>query len=181
MGLGANISKVMPQEGSAVAHHTLPITALVIAATNERRDGTEMLRILLSKGASPKELDAAEVDGTSLGLGMKYWIDKANRVGKSLYQSLLGFDWLHYELASSNQNLICQPGVPHPRELCHLKKVPHMDRIHELDYAVVGEEAAVSVIKEALAGRFGNPQGNTKPLVMLLLGPPGIHFFSAGD
>mmetsp|Transcript_13919 Transcript_13919/g.20315 ORF Transcript_13919/g.20315 Transcript_13919/m.20315 type:complete len:254 (+) Transcript_13919:356-1117(+) len=54
-----------------------------------------------------------------------------------------------------------------------MANLPPMDRIHELDYAVVGEEAAVSVIQEALAGRFGNPQGNSKPLVMLLLGPPG--------
>jgi hypothetical protein len=48
-----------------------------------------------------------------------------------------------------------------------------MDRLHELDFAVVGEEAAVSEVQDALAGRFGNPQGNRKPLVMLLLGPPG--------
>jgi hypothetical protein len=54
-----------------------------------------------------------------------------------------------------------------------------MDRLHELDYAVVGEEAAVSEVQEALAGRFGNPQGNRKPLVMLLLGPPGKRMATA--
>ena len=48
-------------------------------------------------------------------------------------------------------------------------KTPSMDRLHELDYAVVGDEAAVSVIQESLADRFGNPQGNRKPLVLLLL------------
>ena len=79
-----------------------------------------------------------------LGLGMKYWLNKA-----------------------------CQVGVPNRTKIVHMKKTPPMDRLHELDYAVVGEEAAVSVIQEALAGRFGNLQGNRKQLVILLLGPPG--------
>ena len=145
--LGAEVSKAMPSDDGASKSHdaeTFPTTALVIAATNKRRDGTEMVRILLSKGANPSELAAAKVEEKSLNIGMKYWIDKARRVG-----------------------------VPAREELLHLKNTPPMDRIHELDYAVVGEEAAVTVIQESLAGRFGNPQGNAKPLVMLLLGPPG--------
>lgn len=148
--LGADVSKVMPEkhpdESSNFLEETgLPCTALVIAATNAKRDGTEMVRILLSKGADPYELIDGGVDEEVLGLGMKYWIDKARRVR-----------------------------VPSREELEHMGNLPPMDRIHELDYAVVGEEAAVSVIQEALAGRFGNPEGNRKPLVMLLLGPPGM-------
>ena len=140
--LGADVSKMMPQNPTTSNH--VPQTALTVAATNTKRDGTEMVRILLSKGASPEELAAVGVDEDKLSRGMLYWIHKARRVG-----------------------------VPSKDALHHLSKLSPMDRIHELDYAVVGEEAAVSVIQEALAGRFGNPQGNRKPLVMLLLGPPG--------
>lgn len=135
--LGADVSKEMKSSTSTN-------TALTIAATNQKRDGMEMVRVLLSKGANPDELAAAKIDEQLLGLGMRYWLDKSRRVG-----------------------------VPNQIKLAHMKKTPPMDRLHELDYAVVGEEAAVSVIQEALAGRFGNPQGNRKPLVMLLLGPPG--------
>ena len=93
-------------------------TALTIAATNSKRDGTEMVRILLSKGASPSELVSANVEENELSRGMRYWIDKARRVG-----------------------------VPSFEELDHLSKLSPMDRIHELDYAVVGQEAAVSTIQ----------------------------------
>ena len=123
--LGAAVSKAMPSHDDK---DTI-ITPLVIAATNKRRDGTEMVHILLSKGANPDELSSAKIDETALGLGMKYWLDKARRVG-----------------------------IPNQRELNHMKKTPPMDRLHEIDYAVVGEEAAVNVIQETLAGRFGNPQ-----------------------
>ena len=156
--LGADISKVMPQPQDTVEEETfsiekdrVPKTALVIAATNQKREGTEMLRILLSKGADPTELISAGVDEKTLSLGMKYWVDKARRIG-----------------------------IPARDELLHMAKLPPMHRIHELDYAVVGEEAAVSVMQEALAGRFGNPSGNSKPLVMLLLGPPGTYSFVFG-
>jgi hypothetical protein len=137
--LGADVSKTM--KGTFMTN-----TALTIAAMNQKRDGTEMVRVLLSKGANADELAAAKIDEHLLSLGMRYWLDKSRRVG-----------------------------VPNQAKLAHMKKTPPMDRLHELDYAVVGEEAAVSVIQEALAGRFGNPQGNRKPLVMLLLGPPGKH------
>ena len=141
LDLGADVSGTMTSQDE---EEPASETALTIAATNQKRDGTEMLRILLSKGANPDEISSAGVDEKSLGLTMRYWLDKARRIG-----------------------------VPNQNKLAHLKKTPPMDRLHELDYAVVGEEAAVSVIREALAGRFGNPQGNRKPLVMLLLGPPG--------
>ncbi|CAB9512705.1 Caseinolytic peptidase B protein homolog [Seminavis robusta] len=140
--LGAEVSKTMPARNGWGA---VPKTAFVIAATNPKRDGTEMVRILLSKGASPKELEAARVDETILGRGMKYWIEKARRVG-----------------------------VPSELKRRHMAHLSPMDRIHELDYSVVGEEAAVASIQEALASRFGNHQGSQgKPLVMLFLGPPG--------
>lgn len=138
--LGADVSKPM-------ASQTKMETALTIAATNTKRDGTEMVRILLSKGANPTELSDAGVDEKALGVGMRYWLDKARRVG-----------------------------VPNKEDITHFKKTPPMDRLYELDYAVVGEEAAVHEIQDALASRFGNAAGQSitgKPLVMLLLGPPG--------
>ena len=124
--LGADVSKTMTNQDD---ENGAPVTALVIAATNPKRDGTEMVRILLSKGANPEEIFTAGVDEKSLGLGMRYWLDKARRIG-----------------------------VPSQTKLAHMKKTPPMHHLHELDYAVVGEEAAVSVIQQALAGRFGNPQ-----------------------
>ena len=135
--LGADISKAMAGPNTMV-------TALTIAATNQKRDGTEMIPVLLSKGAKPEELSVAGIDEKSLGLGMTYWLNKARRVV-----------------------------VPSQSDLAHVACIPPMDRLHELDYAVVGQEAAIDVIQGALGGRFGNPQGNRKPLVMLLLGPPG--------
>ena len=145
--LGANVNKAMLEEDDGINNQEdfFPKTALVIATLNPKRDGTEMVRILLSKGANPFELIEANVDEATLSRGMKYWIKKARRIG-----------------------------IPPRDELEHMAKLPPTDRIYELDYAVIGEEAAVSVIQESLAGRFGNPQGNTKPLVMLLLGPPGM-------
>ena len=147
--LGADVSKVMSptKEGDddVSEQNIVPTTALVLAATNSKRDGTEMVRILLSKGARPSELSDANVDESLLNRGMKYWIKKARRIG-----------------------------IPPMDELRHMAHLSPMDRIHELDYAVVGEEPAVAVVQEALAARFGNPQGNRgKPLVMLFLGPPG--------
>lgn len=135
--LGANVSKPMASDSSVK-------TALAIAATNPKRDGTEMVRILLSKGANPDEISAAGIDMKSLGLGMRYWLDKARRIG------------------ATEQS-----------ELSHAKKLPPMDRVLELNYAVVGQEAAIEVIQTELAGKFGNPKANKKPVVMLLLGPPG--------
>jgi hypothetical protein len=142
--LGAEISKVMMKDDQKREANNdeeiLPRTSLVIAATNLKRDGTDMVRILLSKGAKPTELEDAKVDETQLCLGMKYWIDKARRVG-----------------------------IPPIDELRHMANLSPMDRIHELDYAVVGQEAAVALIQEALLGRFGNPQGSRGKL----LGAPG--------
>ena len=138
--IGADVSKIM-------ASPTTMKTALVIAATNSKRDGTEMVRILLSKGAKPSELAMSGVDEKLLGTGMKYWLDKAKRVP-----------------------------IPDQGMLAHARFTPPMDRLHELDFAVVGQEAAISVVKDFFASRFGNRQGNGKlqaPPVMLLLGPPG--------
>ena len=83
--LGADVSKIMPSQSHDADDlgitASIRNTALVIAATNAKRDGTEMVRILLSKGASPTELENAKVDETMLGREMKYWIDKARRIG----------------------------------------------------------------------------------------------------
>ena len=125
-------------------------TALTIAIKNKKRDLTEMVRLLLSKGADPTALAAAGIDEDGdeyheqLNETMRHWIGVARRVG-------------------------VQPE--------HIKKVlannPPMDRMHECNYAVVGEEPALTLIKRALNARFGNVAAQTKPLVMAFLGPPG--------
>jgi len=50
-----------------------------------------------------------------------------------------------------------------------VKGILPMDRIPELNYAVVGEEAAIVTCQKSLAARFGNPQGNKKPLTSIIL------------
>ena len=57
-------------------------TALVLAATNQLRDGTEMVRLLLSKRADPAELEAAGVDTTKLNITMQYWLQVARQSPK---------------------------------------------------------------------------------------------------
>ena len=125
-------------------------TALTLAVDNKKFDGTEMVRLLLSKGANPEQLEAAGIDeGSSeyreqLNVSMRHWLSVARRVG-----------------------------VQDEKMKAHLAHLPSMDKMHELHYSIVGEEPAVALIKRSLSARFGNPAGQSKPLVILLLGPPG--------
>ena len=121
--LGAEINKLMSPFEDAVHCHRRH-TALTIAATNPKRDGTEMVRILLSKGADHEDLAKANINEEGLGRGMRYWLDKARRLG-----------------------------VPSPEILKHMSKLPPLDRIHELDFAVVGQESAISTIQSKPTSR----------------------------
>jgi hypothetical protein len=126
-------------------------TALTLAATNEKRDGTEMVRLLLSKRADPSELEQAGIDIKKLNIAMQYWLQISKKSPK-----LTGED------------------------LQHLAKAPPMHKMHELAYAIVGERLSLTMFKNALTGWFSQPRGFTNgrlkrdPLVMLLLGCPGI-------
>ena len=54
-------------------------TALTLAVTNKIRDGTSMVRLLLSRGASPSFIRRhadANVE-TQLNHTMKYWLERA--------------------------------------------------------------------------------------------------------
>ena len=74
-------SSVTRGSGSGDVSELKPLTALVVAATNERRDGTEIVRILLSKGAKPEELEKYGIDESGLNRTMKYWLAKARKIG----------------------------------------------------------------------------------------------------
>jgi hypothetical protein len=50
------------------------VTALSLAATNDRWDGTEMVRLLLSKRADPSVLEMVGVDVKQLNVTMQYWL-----------------------------------------------------------------------------------------------------------
>ena len=121
-----------------------PTTALVIAATNNKRDGTELLRVLLSKGANVQELESVQIKEKDLNRTMRYWISKSRRIKK-----------------------------PSAEMLEQLQKQAPADKFHELDYAVIGEEICIATMKQKLNGRILNPKGIKKPLVMLMTGPPG--------
>jgi hypothetical protein len=142
--LGADPCKVMPnQDGSQNT-----TTALTLAVMNETNDCTEMVRILLSLGSKPEEVDfvltTKDLKRKYINRTMKYWLKTAKQVMR-----------------------------PDPVVLEQYRHLPPMDRLHEIQYAVVGQKPALSAIEEMLSARFANPQGNRKALVMLLLGPPG--------
>eukprot|EP00505_MAST-04D_sp_SCG-Rhode-Island_P000067 Stramenopile-MAST_4_protein_67 len=151
IALGANPDKVMQSdEVSEEAWDDLdplspgqPTTALVIAATNTKRDGTELVRVLLSKGSSPDELEAAGIDIKYLNRSKRYWIYKSQRIKK--------------------------PSLDIIKEL---KYQAPADTFHELDYAVIGEETAIATVKKVLYSRF-LANSSKSPLVMLMCGPPG--------
>lgn len=107
-------------------------------------DGTEMVRLLLSKGADPTQLDAAKINVAELNCTMRYWIAVATATPP-----------------------------PTPEDLEHLAKTPPMHKMHEIKYSLIGQDIACEMVKRALTARFGNPRGRNSPLVMLLLGPPG--------
>jgi hypothetical protein len=127
-------------------------TALTLAATNEKRDGTEMVRLLLSKRADPAELERAGIDIKKLNIAMQYWLQISKKSPKLTDE-----------------------------DLKHLANAPPMHKMHELAYAIVGERLSLTMFKNALTGWFSQPRGftnsrlNRDPLVMLLLGCPGIY------
>ena len=103
-----------------------------------------MVRLLLSKGADPTQLDAAKINVAELNCTMRYWIAVATATPP-----------------------------PTPEDLEHLAKTPPMHKMHEIKYSLIGQDIACEMVKRALTARFGNPRGRNSPLVMLLLGPPG--------
>jgi SpoVK/Ycf46/Vps4 family AAA+-type ATPase len=125
-------------------------TALTLAATNKSRDGTEMVRLLLSKRADPSELKQAGIDNEKLNITMRYWLDISNKSPKLTDE-----------------------------DMQHLEKARPMNKKHELAYAIVGERLSLAMFKSALSGYFSKPRGFTsgklerEPMVMLLLGCPG--------
>jgi len=119
-------------------------TALTLAVTNTKFDGTNMVRMLLSMGADPAEIDKAGIIVKDLNITMQYWLRKAKAVGRKSKE-----------------------------DLEFLEKAPPMHRMHELQYALVGQFVAIDMISSALTSRFSNAQAQSSPLVMLLAGPPG--------
>ena len=102
-------------------------TALTLAVTNKIRDGTSMVRLLLSRGASPSFIRRhadANVEA-QLNHTMKYWLERAE-------------------------------AAPHPsvQVLHHLAKCPPMHRLHEINYALIGQDVAIQMVKQALSNRF---------------------------
>ena len=69
LDLGASVNQRMDDN----------ITALSLAATNDRWDGTEMVRLLLSKRADPSVLATAGVDVKQLNITMQYWLDLSQK------------------------------------------------------------------------------------------------------
>ena len=79
------------------------VSALSLAATNDRWDGTEMLRLLLSKRADPSVLRQAGISIDSLNITMQYWLK------------------------------ICMKSPPiSDDDIKHLEKCAPMDKMHEL-------------------------------------------------
>jgi len=145
ISLGADPRKVMNSYPSGEEN----TTALTVAVMNEDRDGTEMVRLLLCYGSKPEEVDLVLKDKESkkkyINITMRYWLNKAKEINGS------GLD----KIAE------------------HYKEFPPLDRLHHIHFSVVGQDIAISEMEEHLISRFGNQTKNAKPLVLLLLGPPG--------
>ena len=142
--LGADPCKIMHSKDNT----DKTTTALTLAVMNEKNDCTEMVRLLLSLGSLPTEIDLVLTTKESrkkyINRTMKYWLKHSKQMGR-----------------------------PDPVILKQYKHLPPMDKLHEIQYAVVGQKPAVAAIEQILSARFANPQGNKKASVILLLGPPG--------
>ena len=114
-------------------------TALTLAAKNEQYDGTEMVRILLARGADQAQL--AEVPEDCMNRTMRYWRTRA-----------------------------CERRVFKQKMLKAFK----LEGLREVEFAVVGEQAATTAISNQImhfVGQYAAHDG--KPLVMFIPGAPG--------
>ena len=125
-------------------------TALALAITNKKLDGAEMVRLLLSKSATTSGLAGAGIDVEKLNITMRHWLKVA---------------------------MVTPP--PSKEDLAFLKNTAPMDKMHELKYALVGQQVGLDMFEKAMSGWFANPRGFKgsklleKPLVMLMTGLPG--------
>ena len=134
--LGADVDKRM---GEAT-------TALTVAILNERMDGTEMVRLLLSLGSDPDpaRLGEAGIEEGDLNITMRYWLHRARE----------------------------EPPITREEAAMYAKFAP-LDRIREAQFSIVGEKAVLATVINHLSARFANPGAQRKPLVMMMMGPPG--------
>eukprot|EP00937_MAST-01D_sp_MAST-1D-sp2_P001925 g1925.t1 len=130
-------------------------TALTLAAKNTQYDGTEMVRVLLARGADPTCLesllhvgeedggggdDAGESAQHHLNRTMRYWVARAR------------------ERRRFNDTL--------------LRKF-RLDGLREVEFAVVGEQAATKQMTDRIIHWRGQPAARSTPLVMWIVGAPG--------
>ena len=121
-------------------------TALTVAILNERMDGTEMVRLLLSLGSDPDPARLAEagIEEGDLNITMRYWLHRARE----------------------------EPPITREEAAMYAKFAP-LDRIREAQFSIVGEKAVLATVINHLSARFANPGAQRKPLVMMMMGPPG--------
>ena len=114
-------------------------TALTLAVKHEHHDCTEMVRVLLARGADPAQLDPL-VDDARLNYTMRYWKKRA------------------HERAPFDEQLL---------------KAFALDGLREVEFSVVGEEAATKQIMDSIIHWRGQPAAREKPLVLWIVGAPG--------
>ena len=125
----------------------LRTTVLTLALRTSRYEATDMVRTLLSKGADPDPvaITKAGVDLDALNLTVRYWLQIA-------------------------QTTPAPPAIEGQPDFQKLQK-----KAYELHYAIVGERVSLELIMPQVLARFSDPQApmHKKPLVMMLMGPPG--------
>ena len=85
-----------------------------------------MVRLLLSKGADPRQLEEAKIDVANLkNCTMQYW------------------------LAAAAEN-----PPPTAEDLEHLAKTPPLHKMHEIKYSLIGQDIAKEMVKRALTARY---------------------------
>jgi hypothetical protein len=118
---------------------------LACAILNKERDGTPMVRLLLSLGASTSSIDndLEACDAVRSNLTMQYWMDVSRGIN-------------------------VQPKLKGMLKQCNLQQLP------EVHYAAIGQRSAISMIFDAVFSHVGDVgAARGKPLVIMLAGAPG--------
>eukprot|EP00930_Biecheleria_cincta_P057178 TRINITY_DN43151_c0_g1_i1.p1 TRINITY_DN43151_c0_g1~~TRINITY_DN43151_c0_g1_i1.p1 ORF type:complete len:763 (-),score=151.31 TRINITY_DN43151_c0_g1_i1:148-2436(-) len=119
-------------------------TALTLALGSKSCDGTEMVRSLLAQGADPNQMSLLDAESQAC-------------VGENVSMC--------YWLERARKRPVTELRMERLQNI-------NLERLPKLEYAVVGQEAAVRYIIQRIRG-FYHPPYPGKPLVTLALGPPG--------
>jgi len=121
-------------------------TALMVAIKNTRRDSTDMVRFLLSKGADHRAVKRLDAEAkANINLTMDYWLRQAE---------------VHPNKRETREKYYAPLGV---------------QRLPEIFFGVIGQRLAAQLMKKKIYSMMSDVRGRDhKPLVLALPGSPGL-------